>query len=178
MELTETSDHVVETPIQELAMKPLAITLAMMGWCSVAIAQDDPARTLFTNVHVFDGVSAERIENANVLVEGNLINAVSTDPIDAGGATVIDWGGRTLMPGLSDTHTHLAYSSISQMRMLTGHASYDYIRATVDAEGMLMRGITSVRDMGGNVFGLKSAIDEGLELEFPRFRGQLASSGS
>ena len=48
-----------------------------------------PPRTLFTNVHVFDGVNAQRIENASVLVEGNLIKHVSTDAIDVAGATVI-----------------------------------------------------------------------------------------
>ena len=52
--------------------------------------------------------SAQRIENANVLIEGNLIKTVSTSPIDAGGATVIDGGGRTLMPGLIDAHVHLS----------------------------------------------------------------------
>ena len=144
-------------------MRLIATTaIALMGWCSSRLRKTRLRELLFTNVNVFDGVSAERIEKANVLVEGNLIESISTNPIDVEGATVIDGGGRTLMPGLSDTHTHLAYSSISQMRMLTDHAAYGYIRATVDAEGMLMRGITSVRDMGGNVFGLKTAIDEGL----------------
>ena len=33
-------------------MRLFFVILAMVGWCSVAIAQDDPARTLFTNVHV------------------------------------------------------------------------------------------------------------------------------
>jgi imidazolonepropionase-like amidohydrolase len=77
-------------------------------------AQNAPDQTLFTNVHVFDGVKDKRIENANVLIEGNLIKSISTDRIDAGGATVIDGGGRTLMPGLTDTHVHLAYTSIDQ----------------------------------------------------------------
>ena len=71
-------------------MKLRLTAIAIMGWCSVAIAQDDPARTLFTNVHVFDGVNEARIENANVLVEGNLIKSVSTDPIDAAGAEAGD----------------------------------------------------------------------------------------
>ena len=34
---------------------------------------ETPSQTLFVNVHVFDGVSEERLENASVLVEGNLI---------------------------------------------------------------------------------------------------------
>ena len=64
---------------------------------------------------------------------------------------MIDGGGRTLMPGLPDTHVHLACASIRQSRMFTEQAAYAYIRAAVDAEGMLMRSITSIRDIGGNV---------------------------
>lgn len=129
---------------------------------TTAAAQDEVARTLFTNVHVFDGVNEARIENANVLVENNLIAAVSTDPIAADGATVIDGGGRTLMPGLSDTHTHIAFGSLTQVEFLTGVAGYNYIHSAMDAEAMLMRGFTSIRDMGGNTFGLKKAIDRGI----------------
>jgi len=47
-------------------------------------------KTLFTNVHVFDGVNEKRIINASVLVEGNLIREVSTARIDAPGATSAD----------------------------------------------------------------------------------------
>ena len=143
-------------------MKSIILAAVLCILASVALAQEKPAGTLFTNVNVFDGVNEERIENANVLVEGNLIVDVSKDAIDAGGATVIDGGGRTLMPGLADTHAHLAFGSLSQVRLLTGLAGYNFIHSTVDAKAMLMRGVTVVRDMGGNTFGLKQAIDEGL----------------
>ncbi|MEZ5932642.1 MAG: hypothetical protein R3F54_11915 [Alphaproteobacteria bacterium] len=53
---------------------------------------------MFTNVNVFDGVHEKRIENANVLIEGNLIKPVSKGPISAEGAAVIDGGGRTMIP--------------------------------------------------------------------------------
>ena len=105
-------------------------------------------------------ISASR--TPTFLVEGNLIKAVSTDAIDAGGATVIDGGGRTLMPGLSDTHTHIAFGSLSQGEFLTGLEGYNFIHSTIDAKAMLMRGFTSIRDMGGNTFGLKKAIDQGI----------------
>jgi len=143
-------------------MKLLFLSICALCTASFAFAQEDTPRVLFTNVHVFDGVSDARIENANVLVEGNLIAAVTTDAVDAAGATVIDGGGRTLMPGLSDTHVHLAFATIPQAQMFTGFPGYAYVRATKDAEDMLMRGITSVRDMGGDTFGLKQAIDEGI----------------
>jgi hypothetical protein len=64
-------------------------SLALLAATGAAQAQDAP-QTLFTNVHVFDGVKEQRIENANVLAEGNLIKTVSTAPIEADGATVID----------------------------------------------------------------------------------------
>lgn len=99
--------------------------------------------------------------NANVLVEGKLIKRVSTGKIAADGATVIDGGGRTLMPGLADTHVHLGFASLSQAQLFTGRPGYSYIYSVGDAEAMLMRGVTVVRDMGGDVFGLKKAADEG-----------------
>ena len=73
----------------------------------LAVAQDAPKQVLFTNVHVFDGVKKERIENANVLVQGNKIKSVSTEAISAPGAEVIDGGGRTLLPGFIEAHAHL-----------------------------------------------------------------------
>ena len=54
----------------------LVITIAMSA--ASAAEASAKSRTLFTNVHVFDGVNEKRIENANVLVEGNLIKNVST----------------------------------------------------------------------------------------------------
>ena len=91
-------------------MKLLSASAAaamMLSMATAGLAQDDVAQSLFTNVHVFDGRNEARIENANVLVEGDLIKTVSTDAIDAPDATVIGGGGRTLMPGLIDAHTHL-----------------------------------------------------------------------
>lgn len=144
-------------------LNALALSLALP-----AMAADEPAAmappqmTLITNVHVFDGVNEKRIENANVLIEGNLIKTISTQAIEAGGATVLDGGGRTLMPGLADTHTHIGFASNPQMQVFTGDHDYNMIRSTKDAKGYLMRGVTVVRDMGGPVFGLKRAIDEGI----------------
>ena len=127
-----------------------------------AAAEKPQPKTLFTNVHVFDGVSDKRIENANVLVEGNMIKQVSTKPIAADGATVIDGKGRTMMPGLADTHTHIGFASLPVAQLLTGLSGYSYIYSTVDARDMLMRGVTVVRDMAGDTFALKQAIDQGV----------------
>jgi len=149
---------------KDLLIALLAVILCMPGFAQAA-EPPAPKLTLISNVNIFDGKNEKLHRNMHVLVKGNLIEKISSEPlavIQTDNVTIIDGEGRTLMPGLSDTHVHLAYTSIDQMSMITAHASYGYVRATVDAKGMLMRGVTSVRDMGGNVFGLKRAIDEGL----------------
>lgn len=150
--------------IKILCNRILAVGIALSSLGSATLAQDTnkPPQILFTNVNVFDGKSDTLTKNANVLVEGNMIKQVSTADIAADGTTVIDGGGRTLMPGLSDTHVHISFATISEAGLFSGVPSYAYVRSVVDARDMLMRGVTSVRDMGGDTFGLKMAIDQGL----------------
>jgi len=81
--------------------------ILLFSTVSVFAQGDQPTQTLFTNVNVFDGVNEQLIENASVLVEGNMITAVSAKPLAAANAVIIDGGGRTLMPGLIDSHVHL-----------------------------------------------------------------------
>jgi imidazolonepropionase-like amidohydrolase len=50
------------------------------------------------------------IEKADVLVKGKLIKTISTEKIEASGVTLINGGGRTLTPGLIDTHVHLMWN--------------------------------------------------------------------
>jgi imidazolonepropionase-like amidohydrolase len=143
-----------------------SVTTAMLLSATAVCAQENaPVQTLFTNVHVFDGMNEALIENANVLVEGNLIKEVSTEAIEAGDATVIDGGGRTLMPGLIDAHTHFTHcvpgAGIDGLELT--HWSEMGAMATVCATEHLMNGFTTVREMGGGSIGpgLKKAIDNG-----------------
>lgn len=123
--------------------------------------------TLFTNVQVFDGVNEKLIKNANVLVEGNLIKQVSTSAISAEGATVIDGKGRTLMPGLIDAHWHVMFSEPTFPELLNSDISWLTLLGARGAHDTLMRGFTTVRDVGGNPFSIKKAIDRGM-IEGPR----------
>jgi imidazolonepropionase-like amidohydrolase len=147
-------------------MKRLIFALAaaaMMFAAPVFAQQSAPKpKTLFTNVNVFDGVNEKRIMNASVLVEGNLIRQVSTGKIDAPGATVIDGGGRTLMPGLTDVHWHMTMAEAPQTLLLSGDVYEVAARAVPAAERTLMRGFTTVRDIGGNAFAIKRLIDSGV----------------
>ena len=118
--------------------------------------------TLIKNVSIFDGTSDVLITGKDVTLAGNKIDKIidpgsQEDQYDA----VIDGGGGTLMPGLSDVHTHLALCQPPPV--LLNLRRWDYIGAvmTNEAERYLMRGFTSVRDVGGPTIGLRQAIDDG-----------------
>jgi imidazolonepropionase-like amidohydrolase len=131
-------------------------------------AQDDPRQILFTNCSVFDGVSETLTEGRNVLVEGNLIASTSATRDMAAGAEVVDCGGRTLMPGLIDAHTHL-YVNVEGGVPALEAGTWDEIgaRAAHMANEYLYSGFTTVREMGGGGSGLKKTVDAGL-IDGPR----------
>lgn len=120
-----------------------------------------PSKQLFSNVDVFDGVNEQLVKNANVLVEGNVVKTISTKPIEPGKATVFDGTGMTLMPGIVEAHGHLTLAGCSIPDLLSLLPSYAAIMGVKQAEQALMNGVTTLRDMGGEVFSLKIAIDAG-----------------
>jgi imidazolonepropionase-like amidohydrolase len=125
-----------------------------------------PTGVIIENVRIFNGTSDRLSAPSNVLVIGNVIKTISTTLIAAPeGTTVtrIAGGGRTLMPGLIDNHVHITMSASSQRDLIDPNVSVETLqsRATEEARQMLLRGFTSVRDMGGPVFELKAAIDQG-----------------
>src|SRR5262245_51535692 len=130
-----------------------------------ANAQDTSrAVTLFNNVRIFDGRSPALSVPSNVLIRGNIIERISGEPIAvdrSADARIIDGGGRTLMPGLSDMHWHAMLVRPTPATVLGSDIGYTNLLAGAEATATLMRGFTTVRDMGGPSFGLKRAIDEG-----------------
>jgi len=138
----------------------LSILLALS---SIAMAQDEaPKQTLFTNVNVFDGFADELAMNTDVLIEGNHIIKVGEN-ISAPGATVIDGGGRTLTPGLIDMHTHVTFETTAGTN---GFNEYDFggagaMAAQALRDNMLMKGITTARDIAGNSRGVARLIQRG-----------------
>jgi imidazolonepropionase-like amidohydrolase len=122
--------------------------------------------TLFENVRVFDGRSAQLSPPSNVLVVGHTIRTISASPITrpAGDPlTRIAGGGRVLMPGLIDNHVHVLMSASSQADLLDPKVTPKLLqeRATAEAGRMLLRGFTSVRDLGGPMLVDRPAMDRG-----------------
>lgn len=121
----------------------------------------DGKPVLLKNFKVFDGKSAAYLEGRDVLVSGNRIEDLVGQGETVADAEIIDCGGRTLMPGLIDAHWHTILAGINQVAAMTADVPYVHLVAAQEAERTLMRGFTTVRDVGGPSFALKRAIDEG-----------------
>ena len=140
-------------------LKKSVASLAFLTASSVASAQDGPI--LFTNVDVFDGMNETLQEDVNVIVTGNTITQISSDDVAVAGGRIIDGEGHTLMPGIIEGHSHITLSGITFADVLTELPGYQSIRSVDIARDMLMNGVTTTRDMSGEAFSLKRAIDEG-----------------
>lgn len=120
-------------------------------------------KVLLRRARLFDGKADTLKSGVQVLVEGNRIAAVDTSnsaPPD--GATVINCGDRVLMPGLIDAHWHAIYAAVPLPVLLEGDPGIIFAASTAEAERTLLRGFTTVRDMGGPTFSFKRAIDTGI----------------
>jgi len=121
----------------------------------------------FKNFGMLDPEAGELRGGHELVVEGDTIREVSARPIKLAAPNVIDCGGRTLMPGLIDSHVHVVLSEVSIRNLESIPLTLMTARAAALMRGMLNRGFTSVRDTGGADWGLKEATDKGL-LRGPR----------
>jgi imidazolonepropionase-like amidohydrolase len=143
----------------------IAATAGMTDEARAQAAASPPI--LFINVNVFTGSSLAVRNGMSVLTEGGKITALKAGnmapPV---GATVIDGGGRTLMPGLIDNHVHIFMSASTERQLLDPAETFESMngRALEEAKEVLLRGFTSVRDVGGPMFAVKRSVDQGKTL--------------
>ncbi len=149
------------------------LALVVLGGAAVPVRTVAAARwrsapnsvTVFQNVRIFDGKSEELSAPSHVLVRGNKIERISAQPIPTdrrADTVIIAGGGRTLMPGLIDMHWHTMLVRPTPAQSLAWDVGYANLVAGDEAKDTLLRGFTTVRDLGGPSFGLKRAIDEGV----------------
>ena len=142
-------------------------SLASLGLVRPAGAQAAPSGPtppiMFRNFLLFDGTSNALRGGLRLLVEGNRIKLIATgDLTPPEGAKVIDCSGRVMMPGLIDAHWHAMFAALPVPALFSADIGYVFLAASAEAERTLMRGFTTVRDLGGPSFVLKQAIDDGL----------------
>ncbi|MDQ4059862.1 MAG: amidohydrolase family protein [Pseudomonadota bacterium] len=116
---------------------------------------------LFRNFRLLEPEVGELQDGFELLVEGDVVKEVSERPIKSPQAAVIDCGGRTLMPGLIDSHVHVFLSEVNIRFLEAVPLTLMTARAVELMRAMLDRGFTTVRDTGGADWGIKEAVEKG-----------------
>jgi imidazolonepropionase-like amidohydrolase len=164
---------IFSTAIAVLIFIPIALFISgviPVPFVNAQAGATSPTSVLIENVRIFDGKSPELSAPSNVLVVNNKIKTISQTAIDLTSGTLrIKGDGRTLMPGLIDAHTHIVMETTPLEELMSPKTTAETIlkAATANANAMLMRGFTTIRDMAGPVFPLKRGIDKG-DLVGPR----------
>ncbi|HEY8104593.1 MAG TPA: amidohydrolase family protein [Gemmatimonadales bacterium] len=151
-----------------------AVTLALVT--APAAAQDV---TVIRAARMLDVVKGEIVTPGIVTVQGDKI--LSVGRADAPGARVIDLGDVTLLPGLTDVHTHLTMDLEGDWvnRPVHETAADEALRGAAHARTTLLAGFTTVRNVGAYGFtdiALMRAIDAGY-IDGPRIIGAAYAIG-
>jgi imidazolonepropionase-like amidohydrolase len=147
-----------------LAIRAAGILLALV--CTLS-AQTNTY--VIKAARMFDSTSGRLVTPGVVVVSGGKIESVGEE-VTPPGATVIELGDATLLPGFIDAHTHLTFEfnpdyAAAELLDLRRTWPEQAIRSTVNARVTLMAGFTTVRDVGSSHFldvGLRNAINAGV----------------
>ena len=114
---------------------------------------------------LIDTLQGETVANPVVEIRGERIVSVKSGGPVPDGATVIDLGDATILPGLADMHTHLTFYDTDFGMETLALSSADFaIRGVVNARQALLNGFTAGRDLGAFAFSdvaLRNAINDG-----------------
>jgi imidazolonepropionase-like amidohydrolase len=148
----------------------VALVALSLTFSAVAQEASAPKVTVLKAARLFDGKSTALVPNGVVIVEGTKIKAVGSNLAVPAGASVVDLGDTTLLPGFIDAHVHLDgemadnwyQGTLDGLRRTVAERA---IRATDLARKTLLAGFTTVRNVGAVDYidvGLRNSIEAGV----------------
>ena len=121
-------------------------------------------KTMITNGVLIDGTGNNPIQDAVVVIENEkIIYAGSkTNYTERGDEKVLDVKGKTILPGMIDSHVHMTMEYAPLEERMSTPFSYMFYKAAEYLKATLHAGVTSVRDALGTDYGVKKAVEDGL----------------
>ncbi|MGQ0643063.1 MAG: amidohydrolase family protein [Gemmatimonadaceae bacterium] len=145
----------------------LRSSLLLALCASIAAGQPAPSVTILRAARLIDGRGDAPLSPGMIRVEGERITAVGAKLEVPAGATLLDLGDATLLPGLIDLHTHLTNRQGVHWEdgLLSTTPAHDALWGARNARLTLLAGFTTCRDMGPTWpyvdIELRKAIEEG-----------------
>jgi len=157
-------------------MKIPALVLAL-AVCASTVQAQQPADqvTVLHAARILDVSAGKVLSPGEVLIVGERIREAGTHVTRPAGAVVIELGDTTLMPGLTDAHTHLfLHPGNEGLQTVEESVPERTLQAAAAAKADVMGGFTAERDMGTEGAGcadvaVRNAINSGL-IPGPRMR--------
>ncbi|WP_206077724.1 amidohydrolase family protein [Aquamicrobium sp. LC103] len=118
--------------------------------------------TILENANAVDVENGEILADRHLSLEGGVIREISESAIACANARRIPVNGRFVIPGLIDAHVHVTAYTANLGELPRQSPMYVAAQTARVLAGMLRRGFTTVRDVGGAEFGLARAVEEGL----------------
>ncbi|HKW96125.1 MAG TPA: amidohydrolase family protein [Bryobacteraceae bacterium] len=165
-----------------MCLRYIAVLVASLRWCAAA---PPSGPVVLKAARMFDGKSDRVVSPGVVVIVAGKIQGVGPEAEVPQGATTIDLGDATLLPGFMDAHTHLSEQASDDWKQdaldrLRKPAAERALDATEYARKTLMAGFTTVRDVGSSDFidvGLRNAIRDG-KIAGPRMLVAVHAIGS
>lgn len=125
-------------------------------------ARARPAAIVLRDARILDVEAGGVLAPQTIVAVGGEIVEISASTRSVRGAVEVPLAGLTVLPGLIDAHAHVTQASGDFTEILSWSPSYHAARTSRVLHEMLLRGFTTVRDMGGADTGLARAVEERL----------------
>jgi imidazolonepropionase-like amidohydrolase len=131
-----------------------AVALGSLARATASAKVPATAPRLLAGARIFDGQSAKLLQDWDVLVADERIEALVPRGQGPADAEIVDCSGKVIMPGLIDAHWHSLLAALPMPVAMTADIGYIHLLAAQEAERTVLRGFTSIRDAGGPAFAL------------------------